>query len=181
MNSFIINIIYLLLPAALANMTPVLVKKYFKFLAYPVDFNKKLFGNRIFGSHKTFRGFLFGILSSILIVIFQAYLYRFDFFQNISLLEYNKINPIIFGFLFGFGVLFGDLIGSFIKRRLKISPGKSLLILDQINAVIGIAVFVFPFYLKSLEILIWITFVWLIGHFIIRYTGFLFGLNKEKL
>jgi len=55
------------------------------------------------------------------------------------------------------------------------------LILDQINAVIGIAVFVFPFYLKSLEILIWITFVWLIGHFIIRYTGFLFGLNKEKL
>ena len=179
--ALIVKVLYFLMPAAFANMTPVFVRNSFKFLAYPVDFNKKLFGSRLFGSHKTFRGFIFGILAGIIIVILQSYLYRYNFFQNISLLDYTRVNIFIFGFLIGFGVLFGDLIGSFIKRRFNFKSGESFYVLDQINSGIGLAVFIVPFYFKSWNLAFWIIIIWFIGHFIIKYVGYLFNIDKKSI
>ncbi len=178
---YLISIVYLLVPAAFANMIPVFVKNYFKALAFPVDFNTKFEGSRLFGSHKTFRGFVFGILASIIIVIIQIYLYRFNLFKDISFLDYNNTNPFVFGFLVGFGVLFGDLVGSFIKRRFRVRPGRSFLILDQINSAIGYVIFVVPFYFKSWSLAFWIIIVWFFGHLALRYLGYLLRITKEKI
>ena len=62
-----------MVPGALANMAPVLVKDFAKSLAVPVDFGKKVSGKRIFGNNKTNRGVIAGILFSLVIVSAQAF------------------------------------------------------------------------------------------------------------
>jgi len=150
--NLILQIIYFLLPAALANMMPVFMKNKMPYLNKPLDFNFKLGKNRILGDNKTFRGLVSGIIGAVIIVYIQLILYDFKLFRDLSLINYSTINFLVFGFLIGFGVIFGDAIGSFIKRRFNIIPGKSLLLIDQINGIIGLAVFVYLFYLASLKI-----------------------------
>jgi len=109
----IIKLVYLMLPAYIANLLPDLCKNLIKELNFPLDFNKKFRGKPIFGSHKTFKGFVIGILGSIIVAYFQ---FRFSLFSQ----SYNIINYdswFLIGFLQGFGALFGDAIKSFFKRR----------------------------------------------------------------
>ncbi|MBI2148219.1 CDP-archaeol synthase [Candidatus Woesearchaeota archaeon] len=181
MSFFILSIIYFLFPAAFANMLPVFVKNNFKYLDYPVDFYFKIGKNRLFGNNKTFRGFIFGIIASIIVVFFQNLLYNYKFFQSLSLIDYSRSNFLILGFLIGFGTLFGDLIGSFIKRRLNYKPGEKFYVLDQINSAIGILIFVLPFYFNSWSVALWIIIVWFIGHLITKYLGYLLKIDKEKI
>lgn len=178
--NIILQIIYLLIPAGVANIIPILVKKI-KFLDYPVDFNLKLFGKSFLGRNKTFRGLFFGIIGGMIFVIIQFFLYRFEFFKNLSLVNYSEINILFFGFLVGFSVLVGDLIGSFVKRRFSFKPGQSFYVLDQMDSIIGFIIFVVPIYFKSWYILVWLVLVWLVGHLIFKYIGYLCKLNKEKI
>lgn len=188
---FVFEILYLLIPAAVANTMPVFVKKYFKRLDYPIDFYKKISGERVLGDNKTFRGFIFGILGSIIIVLIQSKLYNLSFFfYKHSLIDYSNINVIFFGLLSGFSVLLFDSIASFIKRRLKVKPGKSLLILDQVNGGLGFGLFLLLFFIivdkisPDLYVYIFIFSIiltWTIGHFIIKYLGYLLKLEKAKI
>lgn len=140
MHDLIIKSFYLMLPAYFANMAPVIFKNIFSQLAFPLDFNKKLFGKPIFGKNKTFRGVIFGLSFAIIIAFLQYLLYRYDTFSGISLLDYN--NWLTIGFLLGLGALTGDAVKSFIKRLIGIAPGDSLMIFDQIDFVIGAIVFI---------------------------------------
>ncbi len=176
----ILSIIYLIIPAVIANTMPVFVKKYFKKLNYPIDFYKKINGKRILGDNKTFRGFIFGILGSIIIVLLQKILSNYILFSKISLIDYSRINILLFGFLIGFFVLLFDSIASFIKRRLNFKPGESFFILDQINGGIGF-VFTIYFYLNSFNIILFSLIIWFLGHFLIKYLGYLFEIDKNKI
>src|SRR3989344_8741788 len=98
----IFKVAYLLVPAIFANITPVLVKKHFKKLDYPIDFGIKIFGKRIFGKNKTFRGFIFGMLISLIFALIQKLLHNYDFFKSLSLINYSSVNIILFGLLCGF-------------------------------------------------------------------------------
>src|SRR3989344_8476847 len=140
---FFLQIIYLILPAAIANMMPVFIKNNLKTLAYPIDFNLKIKGKRIFGSHKTFRGLIFGIMGSIFVVFIQYLLQKNNIFLDLNLVNYNILNPIKFGFLIGFFVLVFDAISSFIKRRMNFKPGEAFFILDQINGGMGFAFLIY--------------------------------------
>jgi len=135
LENMIIEIIWFMLPGIFATMTPVFFRKV-KFLDIPIS-------KKLFGKNKTYRGFFFGIIASILIVLFQKIVYQFSFFQSISFLDYSSVNILLLGFLLGFGALFGDLVKSFFKRRLNIEPGKSFPIFDQIDFVLGIVVFTY--------------------------------------
>lgn len=177
----ILQIIYFLLPAALANMMPVFVKEKYEYLNKPIDFGLKIGDKRILGDNKTFRGLIAGIVGSYLVVYLQLILSDFSFFRDLSLVDYSTISFLSFGFLMGFGTLFGDIIGSFIKRRLNIEPGKSLLIIDQINGAVGVGIFVLPFYLKSWLVFFYIIIVWTLGHFLIKYLGYLLKIDKKEI
>ena len=48
--------LWLFLPALLANLTPPLVRNYFKFMAKPIDMGLKFRGKRLLGNNKTIRG-----------------------------------------------------------------------------------------------------------------------------
>ena len=72
-----------MLPAYFSNMAPVIIKdlNLFNFLAKPVDFGIKIKGKPVLGQHKTFRGFIFGVVFALIIAYIQNILYRYDFFS----------------------------------------------------------------------------------------------------
>src|SRR3989339_258538 len=152
----IFKILYFYLPAALANMAPILFK-WIPFLTFPLDFNKKFRDKPILGKNKTFRGILCGILIAILVTILQYQFY--PRLKEISYINYQSINPIILGFLFGFGTLFGDAVKSFFKRQFEIAPGKSWIPFDQLDWIISVNIFLYfyiplPVYFIFLSIMI---------------------------
>lgn len=136
------------------------------FLNYPVDFRKKLFGERIFGKNKTFRGIFFGILTAIIITFIQ-YLLNI---RSLNILDYNKFLAI--GLLLGGGALTGDLAKSFFKRRLKIKPGKPFIPFDQIDHVLGSLLFLSIIYPISLNLYFTALLITFPLHIIINYLAF---------
>ena len=143
----IIKILYFLLPAYFSNMAPIIFRRAFNFLALPLDFGKTLGGNRLFGENKTIRGFVAGVILAIFIAGLQKILYlNFDFFKEISLINFSSINFILVGFLLGFGALFGDLFESFIKRRIGKKPSEPWKFFDQTDYIVGALFFIYPIY-----------------------------------
>ena len=179
---FLLSCLYFFLPAYFTNMTPPLIKKMglFNFLDKRVDFNGKFLGKPIFGSHKTWGGVILGILVGVFVVLAQFYLYQFPIIKKISLLDYNKINILFFGFLISAGAVFGDLIFAFLKRRLKKEPGQRFLPFDQTNYVIGAFIFLQPF--LRLDLTIWLTIFILTFflHILVNRLGYLLYLHRAK-
>ena len=68
-----LNLFYLLFPVFVANMAPQVASRLeiLKFLDKPVDFGKSVFGKRIFGQNKTFRGFFVGVIFGVVISFLQ--------------------------------------------------------------------------------------------------------------
>jgi len=110
------NILLCLILLLLANGIPIILRNLpgERYWNWPVDGDRCLpDGQRLFGSHKTWRG----IVSAILITALAAWLLHY---------------PLLLGMQFGAYVMLGDLLGSFIKRRLRIAPGGMAPGLDQI-------------------------------------------------
>ncbi|PKP54450.1 MAG: hypothetical protein CVT90_01200 [Candidatus Altiarchaeales archaeon HGW-Altiarchaeales-3] len=106
---------------------------------FVIDFNKKLFGKRIFGNGKTFSGFFGGVFAGGVIGFLLG---SFDT-----------------GLVIASGAMIGDLAGSFIKRRLGFERGASVLLLDQLDFVAGALVFgylIIPDVLPSITAIIFI-------------------------
>lgn len=177
---FLIKIFYFMLPAYFANMAPVIFKKRLNFLAIPIDFGKMINNKPLFGKTKTFRGLILGILSAILVCFIQFSLYRYPLFKEISIIEYEKENFILLGFLFGFGALFGDLIKSFFKRKLNKKPSESWKIIDQIDYVIGTLLFLSPIIILSFPKIFWILILSLGLTIIVNHIGWKLNFRKEK-
>ena len=79
-------------------------------------------GLPIFGPHKTVRGLFAGIIAGTIVGLTES-----------------LVDPRLAfgGFMIALGAVLGDLAGAFVKRRLKIQPGKPFPILDQLDFVLG--------------------------------------------
>ena len=160
-----------MLPAYLGNIIPSLLKK-FNFLNIPIN-------ERLFGSHKTYRGFIFAIIMGMIIFYIQKSLFQYDFFKNISFINYDEYS-LLLGFLLAFGAMFGDLIKSFIKRRLSILPGERFIPFDQLDFVIGALVFSYFLVKLSLINIILIIVISFVLHVIFNHLGYYLKINKKK-
>jgi len=118
---FFVNGFIKMTPTIITNFSPVLTAKLLPSLNYPVDFNQEYKGKRVFGSHKTWRGVITMLLTSLL----TGYL----------LLNLN------YGLLIGLGVITGDLLTSFLKRRANLAPGKSFQPYDSEILVLCVVIF----------------------------------------
>ena len=136
-----IYILYLTLPAFVANVLPIFATRFnlWEKLAKPVDQGKMIFNKRIFGDHKTWRGFVVGVLGAIIVVVIQFILTKFNIIEIKELELFWQF--ILFGFLAGLGALIGDSLESSIKRQLNIQSGKSFFPFDQIDYILGFLLF----------------------------------------
>jgi len=119
----VFNALYYIFPAYCANGAPVIFGG-----GHPIDGGKKfLDGKPILGSHKTYRGLLFGLIIGTFVGWVQ---------ETLAPRAGLPQGSVILGFVLSLGALLGDLIGSFIKRRLNLKPGESLPVSDQIDFVL---------------------------------------------
>lgn len=175
---FALQCIYLMLPAYISNMAPVFVKKIFNFMAVPLDFDKTINGKPILGKNKTFRGVFFATFSGIAAALLQHYLYRYEFFRQLSFFDYS--NWLLFGFLMGFGAIIGDSVKSFFKRRIGIGPGQRFMPFDQIDFVLVGLIFVMPVFDLTFKILFVSLGISFLLHILSVHLGFYLHIRNEK-
>lgn len=154
----------ILLPAMIANMTPVLIKmKYWN-----TSINESTFGK-----NKTWRGFLGAIVIGTLSYFI---LEKFNFIDSV-----NDSNLIIFiGFLFSFGAIGGDLIKSFLKRKMGINPGENWMPWDQIDYILGMIIMTYFIYQYTFS---QIVFLLILGGTVSALThrmGYMIKMNSAK-
>lgn len=145
----LLTIVWVFLPAGLANTAPVLAANitWLKNYTAPIDMNKKFRGKRILGDHKTFRGLLAGVVMGCLIASVQLAIATGSTWpaSHSAGLDYGSAWIIVVGGLLGLGALCGDSIKSFFKRQLGIAPGKSWFPFDQLDYLVGALLASLPF------------------------------------
>lgn len=120
--------IYFMIPAYISNSIPTVFGG-----GKSIDFGKKFIdGERIFGANKTIRGFLSGLICGSLAAIVEDLILIKGF--------------AFIGIAISLGALSGDLFGAFIKRRLKLTPGFPLPLMDQLDFIFGALLFAYPVY-----------------------------------
>lgn len=173
-------------PAGIANMTPIISAKVpgLRNWNTPVDMGKSIGGIRILGDHKTWRGFITGIIAGILILTLQKIIFENssgDFLKENLLLDYSEVNIIVLGTLLALGALGGDAIKSFFKRRIGIKSGKAWVPFDQIDYILGGILASLLYIQFSFTVYIWILVIWGVLHPISTIIGYLLKLKSEPI
>ncbi len=140
-----LDILLLIFPSYVANAVPVLLGN-----AIPID---NILGIKIFGKNKTLRGLIGGISAGVLVSYFLSF--------------FTSLNPIVYiqiGILLSIGTMAGDLLGSFIKRLLRIKEGDPFF-LDPILFIIFALALSFPL-LKNLLTFYDIIFILILTYFL---------------
>lgn len=179
MWELILKSFYLALPAYVANMSPVILDrlKFFKFLARPIDGGRRMGRQFIFGSNKTWRGLLLAPIFGLTMSWLQAWLYNYDFFNNLSFFNYQS-DFLLFGLLAGLGAILGDLAKSFLKRRLNITSGQSWPIFDQIDFIAGFLLLTYFVVQPPLVVIITVFLITLILHPLTNVISYFLGFKK---
>jgi len=185
MANFVLSCFYFFLPAYLTNMIPSLSATLgiFKFLAKPIDAGKQFMNKPLLGDHKTWRGLILGSSIGILFIFFQKWLFiNCPLMQSISIINYSKINIWDFALSMTLGAAFGDLFFAFIKRRLDLKPGARFIPFDQINYVLGAALFLSAFSKIEIDLSVWLILLVLtfILHVGATQIGYKLGLSKSQ-
>lgn len=173
MIELIIKTFYFMLPAYFANMAPVICRRFLKFMAVPIDFNRKLGGKPILGKNKTFRGLFVAVVFGIAAAYVQ-HLLNLD----IGIADYSKW--FLIGFLLGFGAIFGDLVESFFKRRVGVDSGQPWIPFDQTDYTMGAILFVSIIYFPGWDIAITALVMNLLLHIIVNHTAYWLKIRNEK-
>lgn len=162
--------LYFLLPAYVANMFPVFADALHLPLEKPIH-------ERLFGSHKTWRGILAALLGAYLTLLCQRYLESIGVFEMLRILPYTEIHLPLFAFLFGFGAMAGDLLKSALKRRIEKPPGDAWFPFDELDTLMAL-LFVFPFFpLDPARILILVIATPLL-HVLTNFIGYAIGVKN---
>jgi CDP-2,3-bis-(O-geranylgeranyl)-sn-glycerol synthase len=162
-------------PAYAANASPLFLSGLLKKL-HPLDLNKKFFdGQRILGDGKTIEGTAFGFLVGI--IYFSIFL-----FVDKSLNILHLYHSYLEGLLIVSGAMIGDIIGSFVKRRLKMKQGDMLPVFDQVGFVIFAYVFylfVFPppLNLPPMGFIVYVSLITFFVHILTNLAAFKFGIK----
>lgn len=185
--ALVLTALWLLLPAYLANMMPVLVGG-----GAPIDGKRNWRdGRRMLGDGKTWRGFLLAPpLAAALFLVLDQFVMR-----GVGPFPHFAATPawtFAFACAMGYGALVGDLTESFFKRRLGKERGERWLGFDQLDFVVGawvvgilVSAALMPFYGAF-----WFaaTFVWGVIlvqlvltpalHLLVNFLGFKLGLKE---
>ncbi len=132
--------LFFILPAYTANGFASLSRSIpiIKNWTTPIDFGKNLFGKRLLGDGKTYRGFIVGTFFSLLIGTAQFFFSRHLNFNYLKDLNNSPLSFfLLLSVLLGSGALLGDIVKSFIKRRIGINRGRPWPPFDQLDFIAG--------------------------------------------
>lgn len=169
-----LEVIIFFIPAGVGNMAPVLAARIplMDRLAQPIDHGASWRGIRIFGDHKTYRGYVSGI---ILGALAATALHRVGIFGD------SLATTALMGAVLGFGALLGDSIKSFFKRRAHMPSGKSWFPFDQLDYIIGGLVCIAPWQIFSPAQIGVIAVTYFSLHILSTNLGFLLGLKQDRI
>ncbi len=146
-------------PSYVANAAPLVLGG-----GKPLDGGRNIVDGRpIFGSHKTLRGLLAGIVAGSLIGLGES-----------------LVDPrlVIAGLAISLGAVLGDLLGAFVKRRLNLNPGRLFPIVDQLDFVLGALILSYPFFPMTLLSILIVILVTPPIHLGTNLGAYLLGLKK---
>ena len=149
-----------------------------------MDFNLTYRGKRVFGSHKTIRGFVVGIIFATLTLWLQQVAVK-----NITALDslvspyvdYATLPVLILGPLFAIGALMGDAIESFFKRQVGIAPGDGWFPFDQTDYIIGGAIATVPFVTLTFVQYVLLIITWFSLHILSTTIGYFIGVKDKPI
>ena len=139
-------------------------------LRKPIDCGKSLKdGKRIFGDNKTWKGIVGYILLNMVFAVIWGFVCRTGILASLNFFYLEHDNTVLYnvliGVLLGMGYSLFELPNSFLKRRLDITPGKTIkgfwkvffIFLDQADSIFGVALVVWMFH--DIGILLYLGFV----------------------
>jgi CDP-2,3-bis-(O-geranylgeranyl)-sn-glycerol synthase len=153
--------LYIILPAYCTNGAPVIFGG-----GRPIDLGRKFMdGERVLGDHKTFRGFFSALIVGTIVGVVCSYVF-----------SKNLVTVAIPASL---GALLGDMVGAFVKRRLKIKPGGALPVVDQLDFVVGAIILVYLFSSISLSVVLILLLVTPPIHLLTNVGAYALGLKER--
>ncbi len=194
MINTIISMYITLLPPIIAGILNSIFCKLsiFQKLSVPIDGKKNLWdGKRIFGDNKTWKGLLGYIILNIIMTVICGLIYNGCGLEGYSYIylsvENSILNNIGIGFLLGLGYSLFELPNSFLKRRLDITPGKTIkgftkvffIFLDQADSVFGCVLVVCLFYDMTIGFYFLYVLVGAITHIVVNMLLYFMKLRKN--
>ncbi|MCX6768759.1 MAG: CDP-2,3-bis-(O-geranylgeranyl)-sn-glycerol synthase [Candidatus Micrarchaeota archaeon] len=164
----LLALLIFIIPCYVANAAPVLLGG-----GQPMDLGAKFpDGRRIFGDAKTIRGFFGGVAAGTLAGGIIALYSPLPFFGS-------AWAQFLSGFMLSLGALAGDALGSFIKRRIGVEPGKPFP-LDQLGFIVVGLLFAYLIVpsIYSPEMVIFIVVLSYLLHIISNAAANRFGLKS---
>ena len=122
-------------------------------------------GQPIFGSHKTIRGVIVGIIAGSIMGLAESPV---------------DSRPILGGLMIALGAVLGDLLGAFVKRRFRVEPGKAFPVLDQLDFVLGGLLFEHPFFPLGIFSALFVVVVTPPIHLATNYGAYRLGIKKTR-
>lgn len=163
--------LFFIFPAYVANAVPVILGG-----GRTIDGGRKMRdGKPVFGSHKTVRGFVAGILAGTLVGVAQNVVLQSGVLRDVG---FPFQFSIWLGLAVSTGALVGDLVHSFVKRRIGVAEGAPLPVADQLDFVVGavlFSLFVSPPPLLTIFIIFAIT---LPVHLLTNLLAYVIGVKK---
>ena len=190
----IVKMYVTLLPAIIAGILVMIWCKtgIMKAAMKPMDMGKNFRdGKRIFGDNKTWKGFIgYLIFDTFSTVIWGAVCHTCGI-DHLNYFYFDHENTFLFnlmvGFLLGLGYALFELPNSFLKRRLDITPGKTIsgarriffVFLDQADSIFGCALVVWLFYDLGIGLYLLYVLVGALTHIIMNVLLYLCRLRKN--
>jgi CDP-2,3-bis-(O-geranylgeranyl)-sn-glycerol synthase len=179
------QVLWVLFPAYLANASATFPRGR----GPPMDLGRRWprDGERIFGSSKTWSGFIVGSLFPLWVGLLQNYLVLIapPNLKVVPAFASTEAGAVPVVLLLTVGALLGDAIGSFLKRRRGIPPGGRFWIWDQllfvvvpVGAGLPLVPSVFGPTFLSLAAIGWTAFFTIGLHVAFNYVGYWVGLKK---
>lgn len=177
--------LWFFLPAGMANMMPIPIAAIpkVKELNAPLDFGRRFRGKRVFGSHKTWRGLVTGIVFGTLTLWLQQLAVTHSGWLQVwtSQVDYARPTTLLLGPLFALGALGGDAVESFFKRQVGVPPGHGWFPFDQTDYIVGAAIISAPFVALSLVQYVALIVIWFAISAAASAIGFALGLKERPI
>ena len=152
----------------------------------PIDGGATFRGKRVFGDNKTWRGALVTI-TTMTVTAWALAKMHLCCWHLPTLVPFAETQPVAWGLLLGTGYIAGELPNSFVKRQIGIGPGDSgagltgrlFWVIDQLDSLAGMLVFVAPVWHPSLGLLALIIAIMLVAHPVSAWIMVVFGLKDR--